>query len=86
MPQFHSSKMEEANGLIEEATVSEEGKRARATTNDYIRNTVFLVTVLVLMAISQRFEVESIRTGLIILSFGLMLSFGIITLFTVPSY
>ena len=86
MPQYHSSKMEEANNLIEEAAVKfEEGTKARATAHDYIRNTVFLATVLVLMAISQRFEVKSIRTGLIILSFGL-LSFGIITLTTLPHY
>ena len=75
-----------SNGLIEEATVKfEEGTKARATAHDYIQNTVFLATVLVLMAISQRFEVKSILTGLIILSFGL-LSFGIITLFTLPHY
>jgi hypothetical protein len=78
--------MEEANSLIEEAAFKfEEGTKARATADDYIRNTVFLATVLVLMAISQRFEVKSIRTGLIILSFGL-LSFGIMTLFTLPRY
>jgi hypothetical protein len=86
MPQYHSSKMEEANSLIEEATVKfKEGTKARATADDYIRNTVFLATVLVLMVISQRFEIKSIRTGLIILSFTL-LSFGILTLFTLPRY
>jgi hypothetical protein len=84
MPEYHSSKMEEANNLIEEATAKfEQGTKARATADDYIRNTVFLATVLVLMAISSRFEIKSIRTGLIILSF-VLLSFGIITLFTLP--
>ena len=85
MPQYHSSKMEEANSLEEAAVKFEEGTKARATADDYIRNTFFLATVLVLMAISQRFEVKSIRTGLIILSFALP-SFGILTLFTLPSY
>jgi len=85
MPQYHSSKMEEANSLEEAAVKFEEGTKARATAHDYIRNTVFLATVLVLMAISQRFEIKSIRTGLIILSFA-PLSFCILTLFTLPSY
>jgi hypothetical protein len=84
MPEYHSSKLEEANNLIEEASAKfNEGIKARATADDYIRNTVFLATVLVLMAISQRFEIRSIRTGLIILSF-VLLSFGILTLFILP--
>lgn len=84
MPEYHSSKMEEANNLTEEAlAMFNEGTKARSTADDYIRTTVFLATVLVIMAISQRLEIESIRTGLIILSFGL-LSFGILSLFLLP--
>jgi len=84
MPEYHSSKMEEANNLTHEATVLfSEGTKARSTADDYILITVFLATVLVLMAISQRFEIKSIRTGLIIMSFGLLL-FGILSLFMLP--
>lgn len=84
MQEYHSSKMEEANNLTEESLVKfEEGTKARSTADDYIRTTVFLATVLVLLAISQRFEIKSVRTGLIILSFG-MLSFGILNLFMLP--
>jgi hypothetical protein len=84
MPEYHSSKTEEANNLEEEALVKlNEGTKARSTADSYIRTTVFLATVLVLMAISQRFEIKSIRTGLIILSFGLLL-FGILSLFMLP--
>jgi hypothetical protein len=86
MPQYHSSKIEEANELTAEAAAKfEEGTEARATADDYIRNTVFLATVLVFMAISQRFEIKSIRTGLIILSFGLLL-FGLLSLIILPRY
>jgi hypothetical protein len=86
MPEYHSSKMEEANNLIEEATAKfHQGTEARATADDYILITVFLATVLVLTAISQRFEIKSIRTGLIILSFGL-LSLGILTLIMLPRF
>jgi hypothetical protein len=84
MPEYHSAKMEEANNLVEEGLAKfNEGTKSRATADDYIRTTVFLATVLVLMAISQRFEIKSIRTGLIILSF-VLLSFGILTLFLLP--
>ena len=86
MPQYHSSKLEEANELTAEAAAKfEEGTEARATADDYIRSTVFLATVLVFLAISQRFEIKSIRTGLIILSFGLLL-FGLLSLIILPRY
>jgi hypothetical protein len=84
MPEYHNSKMEEANKLIEESSAKfSEGTKARSIADDYILITVFLATVLVLTAISQRFEIKSIRTGLIILSF-VLLSFGIFYLFTLP--
>jgi hypothetical protein len=86
MPEYRSSMMEEAHNLSSEASTKfHQGTKARATADDYVRNTVFLATVLVLMAISQRFEIKSIRSGLIILSFGL-LSFGILTLFMLPRF
>ena len=76
--------MAEAINLSEEAlTKFNEGTEARSTAEGYVRTTVYLATVLVLLAISQRFEIKSIRTGLIILSFGL-LSFGILSLFMLP--
>jgi hypothetical protein len=84
MPEYHSSIMDEANNLTKEAlTKFNEGTQARSTADNYIRTTVYLATVLVLMAISQRFEIKSVRAGLIILSFG-MLSFGISNLIMLP--
>lgn len=86
MPEYHSSKLEEADKLKSEASSKfNQATKARATADDYIRNTVFLATVLVLLAISQRFEIKSIRTGLIILS-CVMLSFGILTLIMLPQF
>ena len=76
--------MDEANNLTEEAlTKFNEGTGARSTAEGYVRTTVYLATVLVLLAISQRFEIKSVLTGLIILSFGL-LSVGILNLFMLP--
>jgi hypothetical protein len=84
MPEYHDSIGEEANNLSEQAIATfNEGKEAQTNAESYVRTTVYLATVLVLIAISQRFEIKSVRTGLIILSFGL-LSFGILTLFMLP--
>ena len=74
MPGYRSSKMEKASNLSNEALSNfNQGTKARATADDYVLNTVFLATVLVLAAMSQRFHIRSIRTGLIILSFLLLL-------------
>jgi hypothetical protein len=84
MLEYRSSKTEEANNLSAEALSKfNEGTQARATGDSYVRTTVFLATVLVLIAISQRFEIKSIRTWLMILSL-VLLSFGILSLFTLP--
>jgi hypothetical protein len=86
MPEYRSSKLEEANNLSSKASAKfHQGTKARATADDYVRNTVFLATVLVLMAISQRFEIKSVRTGLVILSFGL-LAFGIVRMIMLPQF
>ena len=74
VPGYRSSKMEEASNLSREALSKfDQGTKARATADDYVQNTVFLATVLVLAAISQRFKIKSIRIGLIVLSFMLLL-------------
>ena len=66
--------MLEASNLSREALSKfNQGTKARATADDYVLNTVFLATVLVLAAMSQRFHIRSIRMGLIILSFLLLL-------------
>ena len=84
MSEYRSSKLEQANNLTTEALSKfSEGTKARSIGDSYIRTTVFLATVLVLLAISQRFEIKSIRTGLIIVSLVLLL-FGIVSLFTLP--
>ena len=80
MPGYRSSKMEKASNLSNEALSNfNQGTKARATADDYVLNTVFLATVLVLAVISQRFQIKSIRTGLLILSF-LLLLFAIMNL------
>jgi hypothetical protein len=80
MPEYRSSKMEEAGNLNSKAlSMFNQGTKARAIADNYVLNTVFLAMVLVLAAISQRFHIKSIRAGLIIMSFLLML-FAIVNL------
>jgi hypothetical protein len=86
MPGYRSSKMEEAGNLNSEALSKfNQGTKARAIADDYVLNTVFLATVLVLAAISQRFHIKSIRTGLIILS-SLLLLFAIMNISMLPRF
>ena len=57
MTEYRSSKTEEAARLNNQATqVFEEGTRGREYADQYVRATVTLATVLLLIAISQRFQ------------------------------
>ena len=84
MPQYRSSRTEEASRFNEEATkVFEEGNRARQHSDEYVRVTVTLATVLLLMAISQRFKTSSVRIGLAAVA-TLLLCFPIFRILTLP--
>jgi len=65
MPQYRNAKTEEAVKLNEEATkVFDEGTVARKHSDEYVRVTVTLATVLLLMAVSQRFKTTGVRMGM----------------------
>lgn len=84
MSEYRSSKMEEANSLFDDASAKfNEGTQARSTADVYVRNTVLLAIVLVLLAINKQFEFRSIRFGLNLVSLGLLVN-GLINLFTLP--
>lgn len=69
MQQFHSSKTEEASRLSEQsARTFEQGNVARRRSDEYVRATVTLATVLLLMAISQRFKTHGVRVALAIIA------------------
>jgi len=85
MPQYHSAKLDEGNNLTATAASKIiQGTNDRAIGDSYVRSTVFLATVLVLIALSQRFEIESVRRALIIVSLAL-LAFGIGSLVLLPA-
>src|SRR5271167_3861118 len=69
MAEYKSSKTEEASKLNDQATeVFEQGTRDRQHSDDYVRVTVTLATVLLLMAISQRFKTHGVRVGLLVIA------------------
>jgi len=84
MAQYRSSKTDEASQLNEEATrVFDEGTKARRHSDEYVRVTVTLATVLLLMAISQRFKTNSVRIGLAVLA-TLLLCFPVFRILLLP--
>jgi hypothetical protein len=73
MPEYRSAKREEAKRLnIAAAAVFERGTRAGDMGDRYVRITVLLATVLLIIAIGQRFRVTSVRTGLLVIAFLLL--------------
>jgi hypothetical protein len=69
MPEYRNAHAEEAAKRGEEATEAfEHGAAARAISDKYVRATVTLATVLLLVAISQRFRTQRVRTGLAIVA------------------
>jgi hypothetical protein len=84
MTEFHSPKTEEAAKLNQQATETfETGNVAGQHSDEYVRVTVLLATVLLLMAISQRFKIHAIRVGLVIVA-SLLLCFPIYRIFILP--
>jgi hypothetical protein len=69
MAEYRNAKAEEAAKLNDQATeVFEQGTRDRQVSDKYVRATVTLATVLLLIAISQRFKTHGVRFGLMLIS------------------
>ena len=84
MAEYRSSKTEESAKLNDQATeVFEQGTRARQRSDEYVRVTVTLATVLLLIAISQRFRTRSVRFGLLVIAV-LLLCFPVYHIFMLP--
>src|SRR5277367_1369893 len=75
MAEYRNSKTEEAAKLNDQATeVFEQGTRARQHSDEYVRLTVNLATVLLLIVISQRFRTRGGRIGLVVIAMSLLCS------------
>lgn len=84
MPEYRNAKAEEAAKLNDKATETfEEGNRARERSDNYVRVTVLLATVLLLTAVSQRFKVRAVRIGLAVIS-ALLLCIPLYRILTLP--
>jgi hypothetical protein len=66
MPEYRSSRAEAAAKLSGQAAEKfDEGTEAIRRSDQYVRATVTLATVLLLIAISQRFKTRAVRVGLL---------------------
>ena len=84
MVEYRSSKTEEAARLNDQATeVFEQGTRGREHADEFVRATVTLATVLLLIAISQRFKTRGVRVGLLVIAMFL-LCFPVYHILTLP--
>jgi len=84
MAEYRSSRTEQASQLDKKATaVFDEGTRAREYSDLYVRATVTLATVLLLIAISQRFRSSTARVVLAAIA-GILLCFPIYHILTLP--
>lgn len=84
MPEYRNSKTEEASELTKKAANTfEEGSQARGYADEYVRATVTLATVLLLIAISQRFKVSRVRIGVLTVAI-VLLCFPIVHISTLP--
>lgn len=85
MPQYVIS--QDAQSKADDASADAaftEGSDAGANADDYIRDTVFLATVLFLVGISGHFRVRYARLGLIGIG-GLILIFAVVQLLGLPA-
>src|SRR6201996_5875639 len=84
MAEYRSSKSDAAAKLNDQATeVFEQGTRGRQHSDEYVRATVTLATVLLLIAISQRFRTRRVRVGLLVVAMFL-LCFPVYHILTLP--
>jgi hypothetical protein len=84
MTEYRSSKTEEADKLNSDATRRfEQGNQARERSDDYVRTTVMLATILLLIAVSQHFKVYGVRVGVLLFA-TLLLCFPLYTLLRLP--
>jgi hypothetical protein len=84
MAEYRSSKTEEAAKLNDQATqIFDEGTKGRQHADEYVRATVTLATVLLLIAISQRFKTRGVRVGLLVIA-AFLLSLPVYRILTLP--
>jgi hypothetical protein len=84
MPQYKQPELAQANALDNKATEDYTlGVQAGSNADNYIRDTIYLATILFLIGISGHFRFVRIRVSLVLLS-GLMMVVAIVEIATSP--
>jgi hypothetical protein len=84
MPQYRQPELAQAAALDKKASAQYAlGVQAGANSDNYVRDTIYLATILFLIGISGHFRFFRIRVGLVILG-GLMLVVAVIQIVTSP--
>jgi hypothetical protein len=86
MAAYENPQLEEGQELNERATeIFDEGTDARETSEQYVRLTVLLATVLFLIALSQRFRRRGVRIGLLVVATSLFV-YDVVSLLALPRF
>jgi hypothetical protein len=84
MPQYHDANADQAVKLNAQASAKfDQGTAARQQAERYVRVTLYLATVLLLTAISQRFRFRGVRIGMLGVS-GALLGIALYSLLALP--
>lgn len=84
MPEYKNGNEQESAKLVEQANgYFEKAVSTRETGDEYVKVTVFLATVLLLTAISQRFEIFGPRVAVIVVAL-VLLAFSTFWILTLP--
>jgi hypothetical protein len=84
MPEYKNPQVEHGLEVNKEARqVFEEGTAARHWSDEYVRITVVLATILFLLALSQRFKQRRVRVGVLVPAGGLLV-YSLVTLLGHP--
>ena len=74
MPEYRNALLMQADQLNREASDRfDKGTEARENSEQYVRGTVLLATILFLIALAQRFKLHSVRVGLLLVAASLMI-------------
>jgi hypothetical protein len=84
MPQYHNAAADRAAAAGRRATAAfDAGTQARERGDKYLRVTVLLATVLFLIAVAQKFRLQKVRVGLLVVS-GVLLLIGLAAIGSYP--
>lgn len=73
VPEYHNSLLVQAAALTRQANDAfDQGTQARDNSEQYVRGTVLLATILFMIALAQRFKLHMVRVGLLVVAAAVM--------------